>query len=198
MEAIVLYGPPTAGKWTVAQELHRRSPAYYAFPTIVLDDGQPILSAQRFRRVSAPQWDQLLQSDALVCHWSYIGRQQRAVDNRTLLAMFAQGLVPIVCTTSLDAVQALQTLLPAAVRLFAIHCSPAVTQQRLHDLGATVHMIDDAMLAYDGCLREMSKLPFGAILDTIDTTDQGADQVAARLDWDMHQVFRRMPSRVRV
>jgi len=197
MEAIVLYGPPAAGKWTVAQELHRRSPAYYTFPTIVKDDGWPLWSQPRFRCVSPQQWDRLLQSNALISHWPYLGRQQRAIDNRTLLAMFAQGFVPIVCTTSLDTVQTLQALLPAAVRLFAIHCSPAAAQQRLREVGAPVHTIDDAMLAYDSCMRAMTKLPYGAIKDTIDTTDQGPDQVAARLDWDVHQIFRQMPARVR-
>lgn len=164
--AIILYGPPAAGKDTVTAALHRLDPRYVGFGKLKLADEHGDQTSYRLTTA-----DELarLRAEGLVIYENGRYGNRYIVDRPGLDAAFAAGQVPVVHMGQVAGVRALHAY-PADWLAVLLWCPREVSAERARRRGSPD--VDARLLAWDQTLA--------------DVATAGPHEFAVRIDTDQH------------
>lgn len=129
--AIILYGPPAAGKNTVTAELTRLDARYRPFLRMKIGDGR----TEGYRMATAAQLGQL-RADHLVLYENHRYGSTYVVDEPNLTAILTSGATPIIHLGQLDGIRAL-TCYPARWVTVLLWCTKDTAIERARQRGST-------------------------------------------------------------
>lgn len=173
--AVILYGPPAAGKDTITQALTRLDTRYVAYQRMKIGSG----NAAGYRLASPAALTRLRASGDILYQNERYGNIY-VVDRPHLTAMFDAGHTPILHLGQVAGIRAI-TAYPARWITVLLWCSRETTAQRARARGSTD--IDARLNAWDETaedLKHTTESDFHARLDTGTMAPrQAAETVAA-------------------
>jgi len=169
--AVVLYGPPAAGKDTVTAALSRLNPAYVLFPRIKIGGGR----TSGYRLATAAALDALRVGGQVIYENSRYGNVY-VVDEPQLTRMLSAGQTPVVHLGQAAGISAV-TRYPARWTTVLLWCARDTTEKRARARGAAD--IDARLAAWDETLTDLAHSDIGRITGRIDTNATGPDAAAA-------------------
>ncbi|MBX6390585.1 MAG: guanylate kinase [Frankia sp.] len=129
--AVLLYGPPGAGKDTITRELSRISPAFTLFERLKAGPGR----TAGYRRSTCQEIDELERAGQLLYRHSRYGAEY-AIDRPGMARLLADGRTPVVHMGQITGIGAV-TRFPAAWTLVLLWCPYDVTKVRCVARGDT-------------------------------------------------------------
>ncbi|MGW1681656.1 kinase [Saccharopolyspora sp. NPDC002376] len=130
--AIVLYGPPAAGKDTVNDALSRIDTRYEHFRRLKCGSGR----SAGYRMISTAQLDELREQPGEVLWENRRYSSTYVVDRSELLVIIGKGSVPVIHLGQVEAVEAMTSAMPDVAWLVVeLWCSRGVAARRIEERG---------------------------------------------------------------
>lgn len=161
-DAVVLYGPPAAGKDTITAALTGLDDRFVHFDRLKVGAGAP----SRYRYTSAEDLTQLQDRGQIL----YVNERYGniyAIDRPRLDEITSTGRIPVVHIGQVAGITALRAEYAARWLTVLLWCPRDITADRLHQRGSTD--IPDRLQAWDETradLTGMSPAEFGMVLRT--------------------------------
>lgn len=131
-DAVVLYGPPAAGKDTITDALVELDQRYQRFERLKVGSGK----TTGYRRVSVEDVDRLHDEKLVVYENSRYGNTY-VIDRPGLDEIVTGGRVPVVHIGQMAGIAALRNYYPAQWLTILLWCPREVTHERLEQRGST-------------------------------------------------------------
>ncbi|ORT51526.1 guanylate kinase [Frankia sp. KB5] len=173
-DAVILYGPPAAGKDTITAALTSRDDRFVHFDRLKVGAGAP----SRYRYATADDLTRLQDRGQIL----YVNERYGniyAIDRPRLDEITGTGRIPVVHLGQVAGIAALRAEYPARWLTVLLWCPRDITADRLRQRGSTD--IPDRLRAWDETradLTGMSPAEFGMVLRTDQRTPEAiAEQI---------------------